>query len=110
MSEEREALVLVPTRPLPNTTVDHGLAFELSMSDLGEVPRPEGEWAEGVDFVFCFGIRFLVFVPIQFLQRQRANTNLPFAYRTHNAFFERGGLFFKNTEQMKIYVISAHIS
>ncbi len=66
MREDSEALVLAPTRPPPNTTVDDGLAFELSMSDLGEVPRPEGEWAEGVAFVLCLGIRFLVFVPLLF--------------------------------------------
>jgi hypothetical protein len=56
MREEREALVLALTLPPPNTTVGAGLAFELSMSDLGEVLRPEGEWAEGVAFDFCLGI------------------------------------------------------
>jgi hypothetical protein len=44
MREEREALVLALTLPPPFSTGKRGRC-------------PEG--AEGVDFVFCLGIRFL---------------------------------------------------
>ena len=36
------AIDSAPTQPPPNTTVDGGLASELSMSDLGEVSRSDG--------------------------------------------------------------------
>ena len=68
MREERDALVLTPARPPPNTTFDDGLAFKFFRSDLGEGPRPAGERAEGglCCFFFLFGHNVPSILPIEF--------------------------------------------
>ena len=39
---ELAGAITAPTLPPPNTTSEFGLAFKLSLSDLGEVPKAEG--------------------------------------------------------------------